>query len=168
MIDELRLEETTMPKVNIENNERKEKKKSTIWERMFRKNKLKKPNKVAVIYLRRNGVAEPIEVESENGFFNINNKTYHEDRDCIWRLGKDKYPFAMIPEWNVTPIGRKEWEDKGMQEKFHTLEDHVMKGIRHAERVRVEGQGQMRINPKTMVVLGILAIVAIAFIVNYK
>jgi len=168
MINKLKLVEKSIIIPSIENNTKIEKKKSTIWDRMFRKNKLKKPNKIAVIYLRKNGVAEPMEVESKNGFFNINNRTYHEDKDCIYRLGKDKYPFAMIQEWNVTPIGRKEWEDKDMQEKFHTLEDHVMKGIRHAERVRMEGEGQMKLNPKTLVVLGIMAIIAIAFIVNYQ
>ena len=167
MIEELKLEEKIVVKPN---NEKKEnlKKKKTLWEKMFRKNRLKKPQMVAIIYLRRNGVAEPMEVQSKNGFFNINNKTYHEDRDCIWRLGKDKHPFAIIPEWNVTPIGRVEWEDKSMQEKYHTLEDHVMKGIRHAERVRMEGGPQMKLNPKTIILFVIIGIIGLAFILGYQ
>ncbi len=146
---------------------KKEKKKKSLWDRMFKKHKLKKPNKVAVIYLRRNGSAQPMEVESKGGFFNINNKTYHEDRDCIYRLGKENYPFAIIPEWNVTPIGKIKWEEKDMQEKFSTLQDHVIKGIRHAERVRSGESSDSKLNTKSLIVMGIIAIIGLAFLFQY-
>ena len=167
MIEELKLEEKVASRENYRVEPPKEKK-TSIWDKMFRKNKLKKPSTVAVVYLRTNGVAEPMEVQTtKDGFFNINGRTYHEDRDCVYRFKSGDYPFAIIPEWNVTPLGRKSWEDKLMQEKFATLQDHVMKGIRHAERVRMgEGSG-MQLNPKTLVILGILAIIAIAFIMGY-
>ena len=145
------------------------KKKRGLWDKIFRKNKLKKPNTVAIIYLRENGTAESLERQSDSmGFFHINGKVYHEDRDCVYRLGKEKYPLALIPEWNVTPIGRKSWEDKGMQEKFAVLQDHVMKGIRHAERVRMGERGDgMQLSVKGMVGIGIIIIVVIAVVMNY-
>ncbi len=167
MMEELKLEERTI------NNERSKpskdkKKKKGLWDKIFNKNKLKKPNKVAVLYLRVNGKAEPMEVESKNGFFSINGKTYHENRDCAYLLGKEKHPLALIPEGNVTPLGKKSWEDKAMQEKFAILQDHVMKGIRHAERVRMgERGGDIKFNAKTAVGLGIVAIIVIAVIMSY-
>ncbi len=147
----------------------KDSEKKGLWNKMFNKNKLKKSTKVAVIYLRDNKIAEPMEKEVDSkGFFNINGRVYHQDRDCIYLLGKDRHPFAIIPEFNVTPIGTKEWYSNSMQKKFAVLQDHVMKGIRHAERVRMGEKGEgMKLNPKTIIVFGIIAIVAVALIMNY-
>lgn len=142
--------------------------KKGLFGKLWKKKKLNKPNKVAVMYLRRNGNAEAIELETtKDGFFNVNGKTYHDDRDCIYTITKERLPLAIIPEWSVTPIGRREWEDKPMQEKFQTLQDHVMKGIRHAERVRMGEKEGGKINLKTAIVLGIILIVVVAVIVGY-
>lgn len=139
-----------------------------IWDKMFSKRKMKKPKSVAVLYLRENGVAEPMVIESKEGFLNIEGRTYHEDRDCIYKLKGDGYPLAIISEWNVTPLGKKAWDDKDLQTKFATLQDHVMKGIRHAERVRMGESEGMKMNGKTMIVIGIMVIIAIAFMWGYR
>lgn len=153
------------PKKSKSENDKQKK----VWGKMFSKSKLKRSNAVAVVYLRRNGSAEPMVVESKRGFFNINNKTYHEDKDCVYRIkvGKEVYPLAMIPEWNVIPIGREEWDDKPMQEKFHTLQDHVMKGIRHAERVRMGEKEPVQFNGKAIVGIIILVVIGGAFLLQY-
>jgi len=144
------------------------KKKKGLWDRAWRKGKLKKTNTVAVLYLRENGNAEPMEVESKNGFFNINGRTYHENRDCVYTMGKDRFPLVIIPEWNVTPIGRKQWEDKPMQMKYAVLQDHVMKGIRHAERVRMGEKENKPLNLKAIIVIGIIIIVGVAIFMGYR
>lgn len=143
--------------------------KKGLWDKIFNKNKLKKPNKVAVIYLRESGIAEPMELATDiRGFFNINGKTYHEDRDCMYLLGKEKHPFAIITEWSVTPIGRKQWYDQSMQKIFCVLQDHVMKGIRHAERVRSGEKGEgLQFNAKQVILYVILAIIGIAVFMSY-
>ncbi len=175
MIEELKLEENPFPKRYepklsgvVGDKEEKKKEKTSFWDRVFNKKRLKRPDTVAVLFLRKNGVAEPMEVPIKHGFFSIYGKTYHEERDCIYRLGRDKYPLAMIPEWNVVPIGKKEWEDKPMQEKFHTLEDHVMKGIRHAEKARTGEVSDRKLDAKSIIVIGIVVIVALAFIMGYQ
>lgn len=143
--------------------------KNSLWSKVWKKNKLKKPKSVAVIYLREDGSAEPMEVQTRRGFFEINGRTYHERRDCTYTLvGKERFPFAIIPEWNLTPLGTKEWNDREPQDKCSKLQDHAMQGIRHAERVRLgEKMGGMQMNTKTIVVLGIVAIIVIAFITSY-
>ena len=185
-IQKLNLEEELKPRtieegIDAISNDRedKDKKKSkkdkkkdedkTLWKKTFNKNRLKKPNKVAVIYLRENGIAEPMELAVDNkGFFNINGKVYHEDRDCTYLLGKDKHPFAIIPEWSVVPIGRKSWYDQPMQKIFCVLQDHVMKGIRHAERVRTGEKGEgLKLNAKQIILYIILGIIVIAVLMNY-
>lgn len=148
--------------------EEKKKTKKGIWEKVWNKNKLKKPSKVAVLYLRESGLAETMELEAKRGFFNINDRTYHERRDCVYLLGKEKIPLCIIPEWNVTPIGKKAWEDKPMQEKFSVLQDHVMKGIRHAERVRMGEKGNdFKFNAKSAIGIAIAVVIVIAVVVGY-
>lgn len=161
----MRKKEQEPPKIEPKN---KPKEKRNLWQRLFNTKKLEKTNKVAVIYLRENGNAETLEVEPKEGMFNIHGRVYHEDRDCAWTFTKERYPLAIIPEWNVVGLGRKSWEDKPLQEKFSTLEDHAIKGIRHAERVRMgEGDGQ-KLNLKSIILIGIAVIVVIAIVLGYK
>lgn len=149
-----------------EEKENKKKPKKGLWDRMFKKGNLQK-KKVAILFLRNNGRAETYELEAKNGFFNINNQTYHEDRDCIYSMGKERYPLAVIQEWSVVPIGRKVFEDKNIQEKFHIFEDHVMKGIRHAERVRSGEKEGMQLTGKTIVVIIIAVVIGIALLSQF-
>ena len=128
---------------------------------------MKKNNKIAIIYLRNNGNAELLEQEARNGFFSINGQTYHERADCVWTVTKDRLPMAIIREWDIIPIGTKRWEEEDMREKFAQLEEHVLKGIRHAELVKSGGFSDSKITPKQMIVWGIIAIVAIAVLINY-
>lgn len=141
--------------------------KKSWWDKMFNKNKFQKLKKVAVIYLRENGNAEPMELESKNGFFHIEGRTYHERRDCIYTVGKERIPLAIIPEWSMTPLGTKQWDEKLMQEKFSEVQDHLLKGIRHAELVRMGEKDGMNINVKKAIGIGIIVLVAIVIIVSY-
>lgn len=148
---------------------KKDKKKQGFWAKVWNTKKLEKRNIVAVLYLRENGTAEPMEVMSKRGFFNIDGKTYHERRDCIYTMSKDRYPLAIIPEWCVTPIGTKSWYDRRPQEIISILQDHCMNGIRHSERVRSgEKPYDTKLNLKNIIVIGIVIIVAIAVLMGYQ
>ena len=142
--------------------------KSSWWKSFFNKNKLKKPDNVAIIYLRNNGNAELLDQKPKDGFFTINGRTYHERYDCIYTVTKDRIPLAIIREWDIFPLGTKRWEEEDMREKFAQLEEHVLKGIRHAELVKMGGGGfENKITTKQMIVWGILAVVAGAILINY-
>jgi len=141
--------------------------KKDIWEKFFKDKKLDKGNNVAVIYLRENGNADPMVVPSKQGMFNIEGKTYHERKDCTYTVGKERYPLAIIEEWSVTPKGTNYWQEKDIQEKCAILQDHVMKGIRHAERVRMGEREGMKLNAKTIIVLAIVGIIVFAIIMSY-
>ncbi len=152
-----------------EDKKKKSKNKPGFWNKVWNNKKLEKRNTVAVLYLRENGRAEPMEVESIRGFFNIGGKTYHERRDCIYTMSKDRHPLAIIPEWSITPLGTKAWYDKTPQEKIAILQDHCMNGIRHSERVRSgEKMGMTKLNMKNVIVIGIIVIVAIAVLMGYR
>lgn len=171
MIESLNLDlesRTEIPQVKTDprSQSKDKKKKPTLWDKIFNKNKLKKPNMVAVLFLRNNSNAETMEVESKKGFLSIHGRTYHEDSDCIYRL-QGKYPLAVIPEWSLIPFGTKKWHDRDMIEKFSELQDHVLRGIRHAELVKMGESEGKKLTAKQMIGIGLALLIGIIVLVNY-
>ena len=142
---------------------REDPKKTSLFGKLFKNKKLGKPKTVAVIYLRNNGLAEFMEVQVKQGFFGIYGKTYHERRDCTYVATKNRFPLALIMEDEILPIGLKSWNDKDLREKCLALQEHVMSGIRHAERVRMGDKGQNNFDVKK--ILGFLIVAGIAIAV---
>ncbi len=158
------------PKVPVvsEIEEKKSRKKNqTWWEKTFDKKKFKKSSKVAVIYLRNNGNVDLMETETRNGFFNVNGKPYHEDRDCVYRISKDKIPLLIIREWDIIPLGTKKWDDEPMREKFAELEQHVLKGIRVAELVKSGGGIEGKFTTKQIILWGLVLLVGAVILMNF-
>ncbi|KKN65817.1 hypothetical protein LCGC14_0477530 [marine sediment metagenome] len=145
----------------------KGKKKLTWWSKMFKSKNFEKPKLIAVLFLRNNGRAETMQLEAKNGFFNIDKKTYHERKDCTWVVGKDRIPLAIIPEWSLIPLGTQEWQDKPMLEKFNELQDHTLKGIRHAELVKVGGFDTGNFSTKQLILWGLVILVGGIIVANY-
>lgn len=144
-------------------------KKKSFWDNIWKKKRLEKTNTVAVLYLRENGNAEPMELQSREGFFEIEGKTYHERKDCIFTMSKERTPLAIIREWSMFPMGKLEWEERDIQTKVSICQDHLIKGVRHAERVRQgEGFGQNKINLKTGILIGLGTIILLAVVLGYK
>ena len=162
---------TSVPEVpivsEVEEKKSKKKKDEKWWEKAFDKKKFKKPSKVGVVYLRNNGNVDLMQVETRNGFFNVNGKPYHEDRDCVYRTSKDKIPLLIVREWDIIPLGTKRWDDEPMREKFAELEQHVLKGIRAAELVKSGGGLDTKITPKQMILWGLAILVGAIILMNY-
>lgn len=156
MIEDLILEKP------IEKQEDKKKKKPGVWDKIFHKRKLEKSHKVAILYLTKNGEAIPFELEPRNGFFTIRGKSYHEREDCSFVMGKTRIPLAIINEASIIPEGNERWVEKDMKEKFLELQTHAMNGIRHAELVKIAGEGGKPINVKTVVLVIIGLIIGLA------
>ncbi len=166
-LEELQLEKfISEPKEVKTINGKKKGKKKSLFQRLFNKSRLEKTKKVAVIYLRENGIAEPLEVESKKGFFQVGGRTYHERRDCTFTV--ERIPMAIIPEWNLTPLGTKQWDEKTLQNKFSSLQEHAIRGIRNAELVKSGERDKAKINTKAVVGIIIVAIIAIAIFTGYR
>lgn len=159
MIEELKLEDFPIGK-KVDPNK---KQKPGVWDKTFNKKKLAKAQKVAVLYLTKNGQAIPFELDPKNGFFTIRGKAYHEREDCSWVLGKQRVPLAIIREGEIIPMGKEEWQEREIKEKFLEVQTHAMKGIRHAELVKLSGETNgPKLNAKTIIVIGIVVIVGLA------
>lgn len=153
--------------------EEKKSKKLGFWDKIWNKGKLKKPEKVAVLYLRKNGGAIGYDVETKKGFFEVEKKTYHIDRDCIYRLGKDRVPLAIIEEEGLKPLPTKEFYDNlhelnAFERKAAEYQDLVLKAIRHAELVKLEGRDGSKINPKVAIGIGIAIVIGFAIFKAYS
>ncbi|KKL49763.1 hypothetical protein LCGC14_2312260 [marine sediment metagenome] len=137
------------------------------WGKHFNKDKIKKPNRVGVVYLRNNGNVDLLEVETRDGQFAINGKPYHEDRHCVYTLTKERIPLMVVREWDMIPLGTKKWDDEPMSEKFAELEQHVLKGIRNAELVKMGGGVESKLTTKQMILWGLVILVGAIILVNY-
>ncbi len=142
------------------------KKKKKTWGDLFNKKKLDK-GFVAVLFLKNNRNAELMELKPKNGFFNIGGRTYHEQRDCIYTITKDRVPLVVVIENNLFPVGTKDWEEKTIQQKFAEFQDHVLKGIRHAELVRSDSERGPKMNPKIIIGFIIAAIIGYAMVSSF-
>lgn len=148
------------------------KNKKGIWEKMFNSSKLKKPKKVAVLYLRNNNIAEPHIVDTKRGFFVIEGKTYHIERDCLYTMTKERIPLAVIPEDGLIPEGNSEYYKnlktlKDFEKRVARHQDLALNAIRHAELVKMGERDGPKINAKVAIGIIILAIIAIAILKNY-
>ncbi len=150
----------------------KEKKKKKLWDGSWRKNKLKKPNSVAVLFLRNNGKAIQYEMETRKGFFELQGKTYHEDNDCMYQINLDGAvrPLAVICEWSLVPVGKQGWysanDGEGRLEfmirKFAEFQDYAIRGIRNAELVKMGESNKSPMNARTVILLIVAGIIGIA------
>lgn len=156
MVEKLNLEDLT-----------KENKKSDLWAKISDKNKLKKPGEILVLYGRENGELEPMVMQPKNGFFNIDGHSYHERKDCVFRITKDKIPVAIIMSWKLYPVGTKGYDDIPEEQRLQEMQYHVVKAISNAELVRMgEGTGK-KLNAKWVMIVVVGLIIAFAFLKNY-
>lgn len=157
MIDEDKLKEFDKLK------KEKEEEKNKFWGKTIRKDKLKKPESIAVLYLRMNGIAEPLYVIPKNGMFHIESQTYHVREDCRYLINKDKVPLAILREDGLVPEGTSEFWEREFQARCAEHQNKAIKAISQAELVRMGyDDNKMKINPKIIIVLVILAIVGYA------
>lgn len=153
----------------------KKKEKNSFINRMFNKKKLQKPQIVAVLYVRKNGTAQPFETEAKKGFFSIDDRTYHIDKDCRFNLiiGKERIPFFMQFEDGLTPMPNSEYYENvktldEFKDKVAEAQNMAIRAIRHAELVRAEGADKPKINPKVAIGIAIVIIIGLAIFRSYS
>jgi len=111
-------------------------------------------NKVLVILLTRNRKAEPIITEIKDGFIVINNIPHNVSPDFIF-LWQGKYPTIVLPEWDLNPIGTKD---------YYTAidENRISEPISIAIRMLEQGQALLKggkLSSKAWIFIG-LAVIA--------
>jgi hypothetical protein len=146
-----------------------DKQRESFWKKVFSKKQTAKL--LPIIYLRKNGIAEPLYVKIENGQFKIGDKVYHEREDCRYKLlmGKESLPFAVVPEDNIIPVGTSDYYaklDENIQKVVQEHQEMAIKAIRHAEIVRM-GEDGKKPDFKLIIIIAIIAIIALALLKDY-
>ncbi len=149
---------------------KEEKQKKTLFQKLFNNKTLKKPESVAIVYLRKNGTAQLTVAEPRNEMFNIDGRVYHQREDCNFSAGKERIPLAVIREDGLVPEGTEDYynmeSDLDMQKRCADHQDYAIKAIRHAEIVRMgydDGSNRAKLNPKIIiaVVIGLVILYGI-------
>lgn len=143
-----------LPKLN----EKDERKNLSFWQRIFKKDKVKKPNMVVVQLLKNNGTSEVIYMETKDDMFTIGDCVYHTRKDCAFTLfvGNDRIPLCILPEWSMIPIGTRAFYELTPERRIAEYQNLALKAIRMAETVKAEepvkkGGG---INMRTILIIG--------------
>jgi len=115
--------------------------------------KLALKNKLMVILLTRNRGMIPMITEIKDGFININGTPHQCSPDFIY-LWKGKYPSIVLPEWDLNPIGTKDYYDAVKDKR---VADPIAIAIRMMENR--ESIMKNKLSPKVWIFIG-LAIIA--------
>jgi len=115
--------------------------------------KLALKNKLMVILLTRNRGMIPMITEIKDGFININGTPHQCSPDFIY-LWKGKYPAIVLPEWDLNPIGTKDYYDAVKDKR---VADPIAIAIRMMENR--ESIMKNKLSPKVWIFIG-LAIIA--------
>jgi len=137
--------------------EQKEFKLPSNIKRQLKKMALK--NKIMVLYLTGNRAMKPIITEIKNGAIIIDGKPHQCTPDFIF-LWKGKYPAIVLPEWNMIPIGTKDYYD-AVENK--TVADPIAVGIRMMEDKDNLMKKKLSLSPMMWVLIG-LALIAGAYV----
>jgi len=115
--------------------------------------KLALKKKILVILLTRNRGMIPMVTEIKDGFVNIEGTPHQCAVDQVF-LWKGKYPAMVIPEWDIRPIGTKDYYDAVAN---NTVADPIAIAIRMIENK--ENIMKNKMSPKAWIFIG-LAIIA--------
>jgi len=115
--------------------------------------KLALKNKILIILLTRNRGMIPMVTEIKDGFVNIDGTPHQCAVDQVF-LWKGKYPAMVIPEWDISPIGTKDYYDAVANKR---IADPIAIAIRMLENK--ENIMKNKLSSKAWIFIG-LAIIA--------
>lgn len=123
---------------------------------------------ICVMYLRENGVGDFMYVRPENGMFLLQGNYYHQHEACVHSMGPKRIPLAIIPEWSMTPLSRRDFS-KLMGEDAQLAQKLIIKSIEHAEIVKIDKEmaPAKAGNTKALIWWVIIAAVGIALASNF-
>lgn len=116
--------------------------------------KLALKNKVMVLLLTRNRTLIPMVTQIVDGFININGVPHEASTDFIY-LWKGKYPAIVVPEWDLSPIGTKDYYNAVEKKR---IADPIAIAIRMMENKENIMKNKLQISPKMWVIIGLVVL----------
>ena len=157
LIEESNLEEKVKdirPKENKES--------ETFWGKIFKKNKIDKEGKVAIMLLHPQGDATTLYQDTDkDGGFKIEDEQYNINEHCVYTLKvkKDRIPICILPTWTMIPIGTKAWFELSQERRGFELQRIILKNIKNEERVKLgDEKKKTKLNAKTIWIILVILI----------
>lgn len=104
-----------------------------------------KKNKITVLYLRNDNIIDCKIGERVDGNVIVNGIHHDGGKEYVW-LWRGKKPIMIIPEWDIQPVGTKQYQD-AMTEGRSTYPERII--LRAMKMIEV-GTGK-KMNPMTIV-----------------
>jgi len=124
--------------------------------------KLAIKNKIMVIYLTANRRMQPIITEVRDGAINIEGKPHQCSADFTY-LWKGKYPAIVLQEWDMSPIGTKDYYDAVANKR---VADPIAVGIRMMEDRDNLMKKKFSLSPMAWVLIGLALVAGIYVLVG--
>jgi len=124
--------------------------------------KLAIKNKIMVIYLTANRCMQPIITEVRDGAINIEGKPHQCSADFTY-LWKGKYPAIVLQEWDMSPIGTKDYYDAVANKR---VADPIAVGIRMMEDRDNLMKKKFSLSPMAWVLIGLALVAGIYVLVG--
>lgn len=115
-------------------------------------------NKVLVFYLTNNRTIKPLIADIKNDFIVINGTPHNCSNDFVF-LWMGKYPAIILPEWDLNPIGTKDFYDALEDGRTATAAKTIIKMIE---------SGEVETKPKLggkMVIFIIIGAIIVAYLI---
>lgn len=113
---------------------------------------LAKKRKIFVILLRVNRSIDLFISKIERGFIEIDGKWHKCTMDFVF-LWKGLFPCVVIPEWDLCPIGTKDYYDAIKAGRVADPQDIILRLIES-----IEAREKKKLNPKALLWIGFIVI----------
>ena len=117
--------------------------------------KLAQKNKVQVILLGTNRNIEPMTAKIQDGFIVINGKYHQCTTDFIY-LWRGKFPTIVLPEWDLKPIGTKDFYDAMESGGKADAQQIIIRAI----ELKESQMGGKKLGGKAWIWVGVLVVAA--------
>ena len=118
-----------------------------------------KKNRVVVLMLKTNRDIEYSIVDIVSGFVKVKDYYYNARADCVWRDNMTKLPMLVLREWDMQPVGTKDFEQV-VKEGRYTSPQKVL--INFLEMHKFVDTAKKQISGK-MVIFIIIGIVVVIY-----
>lgn len=108
--------------------------------------------KKLVLYLRRNRSITPMIVDEKDGFINIDGTPHNSSLDFTF-LWNGKYPAMVVPEWDLNPVGTKDYYDAVSEKRTPDAATIVMRMLEARDNPT-----KAKLSPKAWIFIGIAII----------
>jgi len=127
----------------------------------LREKRIAKKSKLLVFHAMTNRAILPKVGDVRDGILYVDGKPHDASPHYIY-LWRGKTPCVILPEWSITPIGTKDYEQAIIDKRISNPQNIIIRALEAAE----VGLGKTKLSGKTLILLGFAGIVVIYLVAS--